>query len=287
MATKRLDQLPSGSDFDMNDLVMIEQDPDTFDRKLVKTSLSDFMGSALKFDPERFGQNPITGFQSQFQWLMSSMNTLSNMSLLSETLDPYAEVQAADSTESQYLPTPTPSITASTSSLIPSLTPTITPTVTPTITPTQSTPSMISTQQITFNGAEAEDLIALEIPNEYMPEFIGDYRLGGQVLRATGWDFVSNFGYYNQNDPTEPENYETTPFFDVYKFPEYEAYPYNFTRSSLGEKLYRFAKLEYGNNLSNRVAIAVVPQGADGYDFKTPTPLIDGSSITFTIRYLY
>ena len=87
MATKRLDQLPSGSDFDMNDLVMIEQDPDTFDRKLVKTSLSDFMGSALKFDPERFGQNPITGFQSQFQWLMSSMNTLSNMSLLSETLE--------------------------------------------------------------------------------------------------------------------------------------------------------------------------------------------------------
>ncbi len=281
MATKRLDELPSGQNFEMNDLVMIEQDPDTFDRQLVKTSLSDFMGSALKFDPDRFGQNPITGFQSQFQWLMASMNTLSNTSLLQDKIDPYFSVQQQDPSESQFLPTPTPSTTPSTTPLIP---PSLTPTVTPSITPTPSTASMLASQSITFSGSASEDLIALQIPIENMPQFINDFNFGGGVLKATGWEFKSNYGYYNSNDP---DDYPNSPFLKDEQFPLYDAYPDNFTKSSLDERLLRFQKLEYGGSFSDRVAIAVVTPGANGYNFDLPTPLIDGSNITFTINYLY
>ena len=285
MATKRPDQLPSGTNFEMNDLLMIEKDPDTFDRSLVKTSISDFMGSALKFDPERFGQNPITGFQSQFQWLMTSMNTLSNVGLLSDAIDPYSSVQQQDPNEAQYLPTPTPSITPSN---VPIITPSATPPITPSITPSSTPASFIQTKQFTFSGTNDNNLIAREIPTEDMPEYIGNYRFGGGVKQATGWEFASNMGYYFQNDPNDPSEYDNSPFLDQDEppFPVYNAFPDNFTKSVLDERLYRFEKAEYGADNSNLVAVSVVTFQQSEYS-SLQTPLLDGSSITFTIRYLY
>ena len=283
MATKRPDQLPSGKDFEMNDLVMIEKDPDTQERKLVKTSLSDFMGSALKFDPLRFGKNPITGFQSQFGWLMESMNTLSEMNMLSSSIDPYS--QSSDPTEGAHMPTPTPSATPSSTPLIP---PTPTPTITPSITPTPSSPSMIAERSIIFSGQDSNGLIARQIPNEYMPEYIGSHRFGGGVLAATGWEFKTNIGYYFQNDPTDPTEYVASPFLDpeAPPFPIYGAYPDKYTKSVLSERLYRFDKAEYGADESDRVAVSVVTKSQGEYT-TLQTPIPDGGSIEFTIKYLY
>ena len=287
MATKRPDQLPSGSDFEMNDLLMIEKDPDTFDRSLVKTSISDFMGSALKFDPERFGQNPITGFQSQFKWLMESMNALSQQPAFESTVNPYASVQAADPDEAALLPTPTPTYTPSATPLIP---PTPTPTVTPSITPTPSTPTFIRQNAITIEGSNDITRIVRNIPNELMPEYIGDYEYGGGILAATGWEFISNQGYYFANDPADPSLYENSPFLaeDEAPYPLYDSIPDNFTKSPFDERLYVFQKGDYGGDDSDQVLIGVVTfDGTQGAYSSFETPMLANSSITFSIRYLY
>ena len=286
MATKRLDQLPSGSDFEMNDIVMIEQDPDTFDRKLVKTSLSDFMGSALKFDPERFGKNPITGFQSQFKWLMESMTTLSQQGSLSSTIDSYSSIQAQDPFEANLLPTPTPTYTPSSTPLIP---PTPTPTHTPPITPPPTPPSYIRKQSITFARSNQINQKVRNIPNEYMPEYIGSYYFGGRVLAATGWEFLSNQGYYFANEPTDPEEYENSPFLDTsaVPFPYYESFPDNFVKSPFDERLYRLQKGDYGTDDSDQILVSVVTQDTDTSYSAFETPLLANSSITLSIRYLY
>lgn len=292
MATKRPDQLPSGNNFDFDDLLMVEKNPNQIDRELLKTSISDFMDSALKFDPERFGENPITGFQSQFKWLMETVQTLTELPSLKDEVDSYEEVQRQDPVEKQFLPTPTPSITPTSSrtqpppaSPLPSLTPT----------PTPSRPSFIANQSITFSvtNAAEEAFITKTIPNQYMPEFIGDYKFGGGVLRATGWEFVSNEAYYSGNFyEYEDANYASSPFIDDQNEdgvpPEYEAYPDNFTPSSLQEKLYKFKKPagDYGREKSDLVYITTSAPSQGVYSI-VETAMFQTSSITFTIKYLY
>ena len=292
MATKRPDQLPSGNNFDFDDLLMVEKNPNQIDRELLKTSISDFMDSALKFDPERFGENPITGFQSQFKWLMETVETLSKLPSLKDEVDSYEEVQRQDPIEKQFLPTPTPSITPTSSRTQP---PPASPLPSPTPTPTPSRPSFIANQSITFSvtNAAEEAFITKTIPNQYMPEFIGDYKFGGGVLRATGWEFVSNENYYSGNFyEYEDDNYASSPFLDDQSEdsvpPEYQAYPDNFTPSPLQEKLYKFKKPpgDYGREKSNLVYITTSVPNEGVYSI-VEAAMFQTSSITFTIKYLY
>ena len=121
-----------------------------------------------------------------------------NSQHLESAVDPYASVQASDPDEAALLPTPTPTYTPSATPLIP---PTPTPTVTPSITPTPSTPTFIRQNAITIQGSNDITRIVRNIPNELMPEYIGDHKYGGGILAATGWEFISNQGYYFANDP--------------------------------------------------------------------------------------
>ena len=113
MPTKRPDQLPEGEDFDFDDILMVEKDPDSPDRKLYKTTLRELMEAALKIDSERMGSNAIVGTQSQFDWLIEQMNKIQESNITN--VDSYENYDSpTKELEESYVtptPTPTPSIT--------------------------------------------------------------------------------------------------------------------------------------------------------------------------------
>ena len=219
MPTKRPDQLPEGEDFNFDDILMVEKNPDSPDRKLYKTTLRELMEAALKIDPERMGSNAIVGTQSQFDWLIEQMKKLTDNPIID--VDDYSDFESPtkDLEESYITPTPTP-----TTSVQP--TPTPTPTVTTSIrdpnapipsttpTPTPSVSSKPLTKLVTFFVKDFHSAI-FEINPSYLPEVHG----------YNNWNFVNG---------QDTDN--------VYlSFSGY--FPKKFNPSLMGEKLLTLRKL--------------------------------------------
>lgn len=173
MPTKRPDQLPEGEDFDFDDILMVEKDPDSPDRKLYKTTLRELMEAALKIDPQRMGNNAIVGTQSEFEWLIEQMKKLSDSPILN--VNDYSEFDSpTKELEKSYItptPTPTPSITP-TVSATPDFggEPQPSPSVTPTVTPSASWKPASKT--VTLRVEDFRSAI-FEIPPSYLPEIHG------------------------------------------------------------------------------------------------------------------
>jgi len=219
MPTKRPDELPEGEDFDFEDILMVEQEPNAENRKLLKAKIRDFMSSALSMDPERMGANAILGMQSKFNWMLEQMEKLSESPLIDiQDYDDYDSPEK-DKEQSYVTPTPTPT---------PSITPTITPTPSvspepidpsvprpsPTPTPTPSVSGKPLTKLVTFFVKDFHSAI-FEIDPSYLPEVHG----------YNNWNFV------NGQDSD-----------DVYLlFSGY--FPKKFNPSLMGEKLLTLRKL--------------------------------------------
>jgi len=252
MSTKRPDQLPSGSNFGMQDIVIVEKNPDSSSKSLEKATISDFMGSALKFDPKRIGQNAITGSQSQIEWLISGMNTLAASN--TNSLSNYSSYsQSNPGAEAPYV-TPTPSITTTptiTPTVSVSATPNASPPPTPTITPTPSTSRPSSTKQITFSGPMPKFVI---MPPEHRPEAYG----------------FTSFSLFNNTSTTGNISEDFDGFL-----------PDSFNPSQLGETLLQFEKFPGQDNLLI-VATFLIDELNDIYDVQG---LINSSSLTFTVSY--
>jgi len=262
MPTKRPDQLPEGEDFNFEDILMIESEPNSTERKLYKAQLRKLMESALKLDPERIGSNPVLGYQSKFDWMIAQMEKIANSQTVN--VEKYQDFESDSKQQEKPFVTPTPSKT-------PSATPSITPTPsktprapgvpapTPSITPTpsQSPPSQFKYFDITFLGPNA-DVIAL--PLQYLPEEHG----------FTTWEIIN--GEENENI------YE--------KFTTFK--PVSFTPSTLGEKLFAVTF----NNENNIIAVNVMKYkeivnpftGAITLVEDDLSPLVNGSSITIRIK---
>lgn len=167
MPTKRPDQLPEGEDFDFDDILMVEKDPDSSDRKLYKTTLRELMAAALKIDPQRMGSNAIVGTQSEFEWLIEQMKKIQASNITN--VDSYDDFDSpTKELEESYVtptPTPTPSITVTpiTTSLPPT---TPNPTPTPSATPRAAT----KTFTLTIEGPQSQ---VLKLPIEYSPDVHG------------------------------------------------------------------------------------------------------------------
>jgi len=185
MPTKRPDELPEGEDFDFEDILMVEQEPNAENRKLLKAKIRDFMSSALSMDPERMGANAILGMQSKFNWMLEQMEKLSESPLIDiQDYDDYDSPEK-DKEQSYVTPTPTPT---------PSITPTITPTPSvspepidpsvprpsPTPTPTPSVSGKPLTKLVTFFVKDFHSAI-FEIDPSYLPEVHG----------YNNWNFVN------------------------------------------------------------------------------------------------
>lgn len=171
MPTKRPDQLPEGEDFDFDDILMVEKNPDSPDRKLYKTTLRELMEAALKIDPQRMGSNAIVGTQSQFDWLMEQMNKIQSSNLTN--VDSYDEYDSpTKELEKSYItptPTPTPSITstvpaAPVNTNLPQPTPLVTPT------PSVSSKPLTKELKVKIDGPQAQ---VFDLPFEYSPVFHG------------------------------------------------------------------------------------------------------------------
>ena len=169
MPTKRPDQLPEGEDFDFEDILMVESEPNSNERKLYKAQLRKLMESALKLDPERIGNNPVLGYQSKFDWMIAQMEKLANSQ--TANIEKYEDFQSTSKQQEQPFVTPTPSKT-------PSVTPSITPT------PSASPPSQFKYFDITFVGPKSD---VISLPLQYLPEEHG----------FTTWEIVN--GDENEN----------------------------------------------------------------------------------------
>jgi hypothetical protein len=177
MPTKRPDQLPEGEDFDFEDILMIEKNPNSGSRQLLKAEMRDFMISALKTDPQRMGSNAILGLQSKFDWLIAQMDKITESSILN--IDNYDDFESpSKNEEGNYItPTPTPTTT-------PSITPSSTPldpnqpkpSPTPTPTPTQTPKPLTKELQLEIQGSKGQ---ILNLPFEYLPSTHGysDWRI--------------------------------------------------------------------------------------------------------------
>lgn len=169
MPTKRPDQLPEGEDFNFDDILMVEKNPDSPDRKLYKTTLRELMEAALKIDPQRMGSNAIVGTQSQFDWLIEQMNKIQSSNITN--VDSYDEFDSPtkDLEQSYVTPTPTPT---------PSITPTPPTTPLPPITPSPSSSPKPPTKSflITIKGPQPQ---TVNLPIEYSPQIHGynDWRI--------------------------------------------------------------------------------------------------------------
>ena len=245
MPTKRPDQLPSGENFNFEDILMVEKNPDSSDRKLNKVTIRDFMKVASEFDPNRVGENPILGFQSSFEWMVGQINTLSENPI--NGITPYDEFQSeTKNSELVYItpsPTPTTSITPT-----PTLTPFRTPLPTPSVTPTPSK-QFARRVQLSFDGPKPQ---SASLPIEYLPEARG----------FTSWRIVGG----QSSDNTSLVN------FNGY-------FPDSFTPSALNEVLIFVNKVDNGH-----VQISSAIEDEDG-DIQFIEGLFESASITFTIDY--
>lgn len=246
MPTKRPDQLPSGQNFSFDDILMVEKNPDGSDRELNKTTIRDFMQSAVQLDPERVGENPILGLQSAFEWMVEQMNSLAENPINAVTSYNDFDSPSKDSEQSYITPTPTPTTSITPT---PSTTPNKSPTPTPTITPTPSKTPFSKRTQITFNGPQPQ---SVALPISYLPEARG----------FSSWKIIGG----QANDNTSLVNF-------VGYFPD------SFTPSALNEVLI------YVNKQSDtHVQISSAIEDEEG-TIEVVEGLFDNASITFTIDY--
>jgi len=255
MPTKRPDELPEGEDFDFEDILMVEQEPNAENRKLLKAKIRDFMSSALSMDPERMGANAILGMQSKFNWMLEQMEKLSESPLIDiQDYDDYDSPEK-DKEQSYVTPTPTPT---------PSITPTITPT--PSVSPEPIDPSVprpsptpTPTPSVSGKPLTLEKKIILEdfypskfeIPPEHLPILNGysEWRIKAGQDSENVYILFSGF------------------------------FPDNFKPTTLNEQLLTFKKL---NDTQMKIETALL----DGDDnIVSIAGLRDGSSVEFTIIY--
>lgn len=254
MPTKRPDQLPEGEDFDFDDILMVEKNPESGSRQLLKAKMRDFMISALKTDPQRMGSNAILGMQSKFDWLIAQMDKITQSPILN--LDDYDNFDSPSKDEEKVYITPTPTPTV-TPSITPSGTPldpnqpkpSLTPTPTPTSTPKPTTKEF----EIEIKGSKAQ---ILNLPFEYLP---------------------SNHGY---SDWRIKNGTETDNIYIIYN----GYFPNEFTPSGAKERLSRLNKIS-----NDRLSIETVilgPNddflGTEGF-IRSTQGLIDGSTLKFSI----
>tara|TARA_B100002019_G_C21273077_1_gene603539 strand:- start:4077 stop:4829 length:753 start_codon:yes stop_codon:yes gene_type:complete len=249
MPTKRPDQLPEGSDFNLDDIVIIEKSPDSNARKLLKSTIRDFMSSANQFDPENVGSTAIVGFQSKFEWMVEQMQKIAENP--AAVITPYEEFESSTKEQESQFVTPTPSKTPPLTPT-PSLTPNIPLSQTPT--PSASRPSPIV--ELTIDGPSTT---RVSIPNDLLP---------------------SNRGY---------SNWEIKPGqFTSNLAPNFQGiFPDNFKSSGLGEALFALERLNNENALFVDTAI-ISNQTVFGQIVATETSqggLIQGSSLTITLKY--
>lgn len=245
MPTKRPDELPEGEDFNFEDIMLIEKDPNALDRKLYKTKLRELMRSALKMDPERIGENAILGMQSKFDWLITQMEKISENTFFN--VEPYQEYDSETKTkELQYVtptPSPTPSITPTPSRAIDAPIPSQTPTPTP-------TPSSLpETKIVSFTISDFHSP-SFELPEEMNPIIFG----------YSNWELVDAGGSMSSTNPD------------------------SFQPSILNEELLTFRKLFLRHINSYGLKIETALLDDDG-NVLSVSGLKNGSSITFRIKY--
>lgn len=250
MPTKRPDQLPSGDDFNFEDIIIIEKNPDSNARKLLKTTVRDFMESASQFDPERVGLNSIVGFQSKFEWMIEQMQKLSDNP--AALITPYEEFESSTKEQESQFVTPTPSRTPP-----PTPTPSLTPNIvlSPTPTPSASKPPKIA--QLTIKGPT---LRRVSLPNDFLPQ-----NRGYSDWKIKSGQFTSNL----------------TPNFSGF-------FPDGFQSSGLGEGLYALERYNTENALYIDTA-TVRTTNAFGRNIAVEGSLsgmLDGSILTLTIEYI-
>ena len=134
MPSIRPDQLPSGQNFDFDDIMMIETNPHNSNRKLNQISIRDFCKTASLFDPAQGNSNFLVGLQSQFEWMFAQMNEMAKPN--SGPIVPFSAFKSNNPNLPDIAgvsPTPTPSMTVTPT---PTVTPNIPPSPTPTPTPT-------------------------------------------------------------------------------------------------------------------------------------------------------
>lgn len=173
MPTKRPDQLPEGEDFDFDDILMVEKDPDSPDRKLYKTTLRELMEAALKIDPQRMGSNAIVGTQSEFEWLIEQMKKIQASNITNVDSYDNFDSPTKDLEQSYITPTPTPTPSITVTPIFTSIPPsTPNPTPTPSSTPRPPTKSFL----VTIKGPQPQNL---NLPIEYSPKIHGynDWRI--------------------------------------------------------------------------------------------------------------
>ena len=193
MPTKRPDQLPEGSDFSLDDIILVEKSPDSPSKQLLKSTIREFMSSATQFDPENVGQNSIVGFQSKFEWMVAQMEKLQNNPAAGIT--PYEDFQSAS--KDQEIAAVTPSVT-------PSVTPTVTPSMTPNLppppTPSPSASPFPTETEITFSGPTIKKVM---LPASFLPKARG----------FQSWSIKHNVNF----DPT-PEGPLAATFFGLWPY---------------------------------------------------------------------
>ena len=247
MPIKRPDQLPSGSSFSFDDILLVEKDPNSDGKVLFKATLRDFMKSALQLDPERMGANPIIGLQSKFEWVVDQVEALGKNPLYPvSSYEGY--VSDGKSSDDQYTsPTPTSTVTPTvTPSSTPFKSPTPTPTLTPSITPSPNT----SEKQITLKGYLNETIL---LPQEHLPK---------------------NNGYSEWEIKEGSVEVGLSTYFEGVK-------PDSYSPTQLGEKLFTFKRLNEGEDF---VFLNVV-YDEDDHKKIFVQGLERESSITFTIKY--
>lgn len=249
MPTKRPDQLPSGDDFDFNDIIIIEKNPDSNARRLLKSTIRDFMSSANQFDSENVGATAIVGFQSKFEWMVEQMQKIAENP--AAVITPYEEFESTTKEQESQFVTPTPSKTAQ-----PTPTPSFTPNIVPSQTPTPSTSRQSKTVQFTINGPSVKSFV---LPNELLPQNRG----------YTSW--VIKPGQFTSN---------LTPNF-------LGVFPDDFQSSGLGEGLSVFRKIPNENALLIDTAIVEVQNVFDQEVAveKSQGGLVNNSSLTLTLEY--
>jgi hypothetical protein len=250
MPTKRPDQLPEGSNFNLDDILLIEKSPDSNAKQLLKTTVREFMSSATQFDPQNVGQNSIVGFQSKFEWMVAQMEKLQTNPAAGIT--PYEEFESAAKAQetAAVTPSPTPSIT-------PTVTPSVTPNLPPVPTPTPSPTPFPIESQLTINGATTTKIF---LPSSYLPK---------------------NRGYNSWTIKSGTHTNDLSPNF-------FGFFPDSFSPSGLQERLSLLRKVMNEDSISIDTVIASAAPASSPFGGVIETSqggLRSGSTITLTIKY--
>ena len=113
MPSIRPDQLPSGQNFDFDDIMLIETNPHNSNRQLNQISIRDVCKTAALCDPAQGNANFLVGLQSQFEWMFAQMNEMAKPN--SGPIVPFSAFKSNNPNLPDIAgvsPTPTPSMTA-------------------------------------------------------------------------------------------------------------------------------------------------------------------------------